>query len=72
MYAYSAAYKATYLVPEFIITGAGIYLLSKRSVLNIYMQTLVFQHSAWKEELNPDSLGSNVDVHSPSPYESDQ
>lgn len=42
------AYNVTYLVPEFIISGAVIYLLLKRSVLNIYMQTLVFQHSLGK------------------------
>jgi thiamine transporter len=37
VFAYSAAYNATYLVPEFIISGAVIYLLLKRKLLNIYM-----------------------------------
>lgn len=37
VYAYSAAYNATYLVPEFIINGAVIFLLLKRNLLNIYM-----------------------------------
>jgi thiamine transporter len=37
VYAYSAAYNATYLVPEFIISGAVIFLLLKRNLLNVYM-----------------------------------
>lgn len=37
VYAYSAAYNATYLVPEFIISSAVIYLLLKRNLLNVYM-----------------------------------
>ena len=37
VYAYSAAYNATYLVPEFIISSAVIFLLLKRNLLNIYM-----------------------------------
>ncbi|MGD0496386.1 MAG: energy-coupled thiamine transporter ThiT [Candidatus Bathyarchaeia archaeon] len=35
--AYSAAYNATYLVPEFIISAIVIFILLKRNVLNIYM-----------------------------------
>ena len=35
--AYSAAYNATYLVPEFIISVIVIFTLLKRNVLNIYM-----------------------------------
>jgi thiamine transporter len=37
VYAYSAAYNATYLVPEFIISSAVIFLLLKRNLLNVYM-----------------------------------
>ena len=37
VYAYSAAYNATYLVPEFIISGVVIFLLLKRNLLNVYM-----------------------------------
>jgi thiamine transporter len=35
--AYSAAYNATYLVPEFIISAAVIFILLKRNILYIYM-----------------------------------
>lgn len=37
VFAYSAAYNATYLVPEFIISAAVVFILLKRNVLNIYM-----------------------------------
>jgi thiamine transporter len=37
VYAYSAAYNATYLLPEFIIDAAIIYLLLKTKLLKIYM-----------------------------------
>ena len=37
VYAYSAAYNATYLVPEFIISGVVIFLLLKRNLLNVYI-----------------------------------
>jgi len=35
--AYSAAYNATYLVPEFIVSAIIIFTLLKRDLLNIYM-----------------------------------
>jgi len=35
--AYSAAYNATYLVPEFIISTIIIFMLLKRNLLNIYL-----------------------------------
>ena len=35
--AYSAAYNATYLVPEFFISAIVIFILLKRKLLNIYM-----------------------------------
>jgi len=35
--AYSAAYNATYLVPEFIVSAIIIFTLLKRNLLNIYM-----------------------------------
>ena len=35
--AYSAAYNATYLVPEFIVSAIIIFILLKRNLLNIYM-----------------------------------
>ena len=35
--AYSAAYNATYLVPEFIVSAIIILILLKRNLLNIYM-----------------------------------
>ena len=37
VFAYSAAYNATYLVPEFIISAIVIFILLKRKLLNIYM-----------------------------------
>jgi len=37
VFAYSAAYNATYLVPEFIIDAFIIYLLLKTKLLRIYM-----------------------------------
>lgn len=37
VYAYSAAYNATYLIPEFIISAVIVYLLLKRNLLCIYM-----------------------------------
>ena len=37
VFAYSAAYNATYLVPEFIISATVIFILLKRKLLNIYM-----------------------------------
>jgi thiamine transporter len=37
VYAYSAAYNASYLVPEFIISAIIIFILLKRNLLNIYM-----------------------------------
>jgi len=35
--AYSAAYNATYLVPEFIVSAIVMYILLKRDLLEIYM-----------------------------------
>jgi len=35
--AYSAAYNATYLVPEFIVSAIVMYILLKRNLLEIYM-----------------------------------
>jgi len=35
--AYSAAYNATYLVPEFIVSAIIIFILLKRNLLNIYL-----------------------------------
>ena len=35
--AYSAAYNATYLVPEFVIDASIIYILLKTKLLNIYV-----------------------------------
>jgi thiamine transporter len=35
--AYSAAYNATYLVPEFIVSAIVMYILLKRDLLKIYM-----------------------------------
>ena len=35
--AYSAAYNATYLVPEFIVSTFIIFILLKRNLLNIYL-----------------------------------
>jgi len=35
--AYSAAYNATYLVPEFIVSVIIVFILLKRDLLNIYM-----------------------------------
>jgi len=35
--AYSAAYNATYLVPEFVVSAVIIFILLKRNLLNIYM-----------------------------------
>mgnify|MGYP001066964716 CR=1 FL=1 len=35
--AYSAAYNATYLVPEFIVSTIVIYILLKRNLLEIYL-----------------------------------
>jgi len=35
--AYSAAYNATYLFPEFIVSAIIIFILLKRNLLNIYM-----------------------------------
>lgn len=37
VWAYSAAYNASYLVPEFIIDATIVYLLLKTSLLKIYM-----------------------------------
>ena len=37
VFAYSAAYNATYLVPEFVISATVIFILLKRKLLNIYM-----------------------------------
>jgi thiamine transporter len=37
VFAYSAAYNATYLVPEFIVSAIIIFILLKRNLLNIYM-----------------------------------
>ncbi|MEM3622670.1 MAG: energy-coupled thiamine transporter ThiT [Candidatus Bathyarchaeia archaeon] len=37
VYAYSAAYNATYLVPEFIISAIVIFILLKKNVLHIYL-----------------------------------
>lgn len=37
VYAYSAAYNATYLVPEFIVSAIIIFILLKRNVLHIFM-----------------------------------
>jgi len=34
---YSAAYNATYLVPEFIISSVIIYIIAKRKLLDIYI-----------------------------------
>jgi len=34
---YSAAYNATYLVPEFIISAVIIYVIDKRKLLDIYL-----------------------------------
>jgi len=34
---YSAAYNATYLVPEFIISAITIYVIAKRKLLDIYL-----------------------------------
>ncbi|MCJ7431546.1 energy-coupled thiamine transporter ThiT [Candidatus Bathyarchaeota archaeon] len=36
VYAYSAAYNATYLVPEFVVSAIIIFILLKRNVLHIY------------------------------------
>ena len=36
VYAYSAAYNATYLVPEFVVSAIIILILLKRNVLHIY------------------------------------
>jgi thiamine transporter len=35
--AYSAAYNATYLVPEFIVSAIVIYILLKRKLLDVYL-----------------------------------
>jgi len=35
--AYSAAYNATYLVPEFIVSAIIIYILLKRNLLEVYV-----------------------------------
>ncbi|MCW4055512.1 MAG: energy-coupled thiamine transporter ThiT [Candidatus Bathyarchaeota archaeon] len=35
--AYSAAYNATYLVPEFIVSAIIIYILLKRKLLDVYL-----------------------------------
>jgi len=35
--AYSAAYNATYLVPEFIVSAIVMYILLKRDLLEVYM-----------------------------------
>ncbi len=35
--AYSAAYNATYLIPEFIVSAIIIFILLKRNLLNVYM-----------------------------------
>ena len=35
--AYSAAYNATYLIPEFIVSTFIIFILLKRNLLNIYL-----------------------------------
>jgi len=37
VFAYSAAYQATYLVPEFIVSAIIIFILSKRKLLEIYI-----------------------------------
>jgi thiamine transporter len=37
VFAYSAAYNASYLVPEFIISAVVIFILLKRNVLYIYL-----------------------------------
>ncbi|MGC8939838.1 MAG: energy-coupled thiamine transporter ThiT [Candidatus Bathyarchaeia archaeon] len=37
VYAYSAAYNATYLVPEFVISAIVIFILLKKNVLHIYL-----------------------------------
>ena len=37
VFAYSAAYNATYLVPEFIISATLIFILLKRNILYIYI-----------------------------------
>lgn len=37
VYAYSAAYNASYLVPEFIISAIVIFILLKRNVLYLYL-----------------------------------
>lgn len=37
VFAYSAAYNATYLVPEFIVSAIIIFILSKRKLLDIYL-----------------------------------
>jgi len=34
---YSAAYNATYLVPEFVISAVIIYIIAKRKLLDIYL-----------------------------------
>jgi len=34
---YSAAYNATYLVPEFVISSIVIYIIDKRKLLDIYL-----------------------------------
>jgi thiamine transporter len=36
VYAYSAAYNATYLVPEFVVSAIIIFILLKRNLLYIY------------------------------------
>ncbi|MCK4313905.1 energy-coupled thiamine transporter ThiT [Candidatus Bathyarchaeota archaeon] len=35
--AYSVAYNATYIVPEFVVSAIIIFILLKRNLLNIYM-----------------------------------
>jgi len=37
VYTYSAAYNATYLVPEFIVTAVIIFTLLKTKLLNVYL-----------------------------------
>jgi thiamine transporter len=37
VFAYSAAYNATYLVPEFVISAIVIFILLKRNLLSIYI-----------------------------------
>jgi thiamine transporter len=37
VYAYSAAYNATYLVPEFIVSAILIFILIKGNILKIYL-----------------------------------